>query len=104
MAELLDCMVNYFSINDSGESPPRFYYCYLVVAGPGPTGEAGVATSTTLAVHSGDRPCESCQKTFFAHQGGPKAALAQALHYLDAFHEGQYLRKVVSQGRRLARA
>jgi hypothetical protein len=100
MAELLDCMVNYFGFNDTGARVPRRYYCYLVVAGPGPAEESGVATVTTLAVHAGDRPCDYCQSFFFAHQGGPEAALSRALLYLDRYHEGLRLRKAASQVRR----
>jgi hypothetical protein len=100
MAELMDCMVNYFSLNNNGAGEPRRFYSYLVVAGPGPTDEAGVATITTLAIHGGDRPCDYCQNWFFAHAGGPKAALERALFYLDAFHDGRRLHKVVSQFRR----
>jgi hypothetical protein len=99
MADLLDCMVNYFGLDDSAAAPRR-YYSYLVVAGPGPTDQAGVATITTLAVHDGDTPCDYCQKWFFAPEGGPEAALALVLRYLDAYHEGGRLRKVTSQVRR----
>jgi len=100
MAEMMDCMVNYFSFDDNSERVPRRYYCYLVVAGPGPADEAGVAAITTLAVHEGDRPCDYCQSFFFSDTGGPGAAMARALVYLDAHHEGRRLRKVVSQVRR----
>jgi hypothetical protein len=102
MAELMDCMVNYFSFNDNSNSKgePYRYYCYLVVAGPGPIDEAGVATISTLAVHEGDKPCDYCQNSFFAPRGGPEAAMAQALLYLDEYHDGQRLRKVMSQFRR----
>jgi hypothetical protein len=99
-AEMMDCMVSYFSHNGDSAGPPRRYYCYHLVAGPGPTDEAGVATITTLAVHEGDRPCDYCAKWFFAETGGPEAALARALRYLDAFHDGRRLRRVVSQVRR----
>jgi hypothetical protein len=103
MGEMMDCMVNYFSYNDNGEGVPRRYYNYLVVAGPGPTDESGVATVTTLAVHEGDRPCDYCQNWFFAPRGGPEEALARALRYLDAGHDDNHLRKVVSQVRRAPR-
>ena len=71
MAEMIDCMVNYFGGNGESEGVPRRYYCYLVVAGPGPTDEAGVATISTLAVHEGDRPCDYCTNWFFAPSGFP---------------------------------
>jgi hypothetical protein len=99
MTQMKDCMVSYFSANGNGEGVPRRYYCYLVVAGPGPMDGAGVATITTLAIHEGDRPCSSCRNCFFAPSGGPEAALALALHYLDAYHQGDRLRRVVSGSR-----
>jgi hypothetical protein len=100
MTEMTECMVNYFSFDGNSEGVPRRYYCYLVVAGPGPTDQAGVATITTLAVHENDSPCEYCQSCFFADTGGPGAAMARAQLYLDAQHEGRRLRKVASQVRR----
>src|SRR4051812_24120807 len=100
MSEMMDCTVSYFSSNGNGDGSPRRYYCYLVVAGPGPTEESGVATVTTLAVHEEDTPCTYCQNFFFARSGGPEAALAQALLYLAAYHDGQRLEQVVSQPRR----
>ena len=100
MGEMIDCMVSYFGCNGNNEGVPRRYYCYLLVAGPGPTDEAGVATITTLAVHQEDRPCDYCTNWFFAPHGGPEAALARALLYLDAFHHGHHLRRVTSQVRR----
>jgi hypothetical protein len=102
MAELLDCMVNYFSFNGNSAGGPSRYYCYLVVAGPGPTDETGVATITTLAVHQADKPCDYCTNYFFAPKGGSEAALVRALLYLDAYHERHRLRKVVSPVRRAA--
>jgi hypothetical protein len=103
MAELLDCMVNYFGSDGDCDGVPRRYYCYHVVAGPGPDEGTGVATISTLAVHEGDRPCDYCQNCFFARAGGPKAALARALLSLDAYHDGHRLGKVVSQVRRAPR-
>jgi hypothetical protein len=100
MPEMIDCMVNYFSLNGDGEGVPRRYYSYRVTAGTGPTDEAGVATISTLAVHEGDRPCGYCQNWFFAPRGGPEAALDRALRYLDSFHEGHRLRKAISAARR----
>jgi hypothetical protein len=100
MGEMSDCTVSYFGSDCASDGLPRRYYCYLVVAGPGPSAEAGVATITTLAVYEGDRPCSYCQNWFFARSGGPEAAMAQALLYLDAFHQGHRLHKVVSQTRR----
>jgi hypothetical protein len=100
MGEVMDCMVNYFGHIGDGEGMPRRYYCYLVVAGPGPTETAGVATISTLAVHEGESPCDYCQSCFYAETGGPEAALVQALLYLNAYHDGHHLRRVISQVRR----
>ena len=99
MAEMLDCMVNYFNFNEDAADMPRRYFSYLVVAGPGPTEDAGVATITLLAVHSPDERCDTCQHFHVVSAGGPPAALARALRYLDAYHESDRLRKVQSQVR-----
>jgi len=96
MGEMIDCMVNYFSFNGNSEGAPRRYYCYLVVAGPGPSEGTSVATITTLAVHESDGPCDYCQNCFFAPFGGPPAAMEQALRHLDAYHDGWRLHRVVS--------
>jgi len=46
MAEMLDCLVSYFSEDANAEGLPRRYLAYHVVAGPGPTPEGGVASIT----------------------------------------------------------
>jgi hypothetical protein len=88
MAEMVDCFVNYFSDDTDAEGMPRRYLSYLVVAGPGPIPEGGVATITPLAAHNENEVCDTCERAFAVKQGGPAAALNEALVYLDAYHEG----------------
>jgi hypothetical protein len=97
MDRILDCLVSYFGLNGDERHVPRRYYCYHVIAGPGPTAEAGVASIVTLAVHDPQERCTSCQSFHMVSTGGPAAALAQAIRYLDVYHEGDRVRKVQSE-------
>ena len=97
MAEMLDCLVSYFSEDtDSGGMPHR-YLCYHIVAGPGPNPEGGVASITPLAAYDENGICDRCERVFGVKAGGPAAALEEALVYMDAYHEGDRLRKVQSE-------
>src|SRR5947209_4860456 len=102
MQTILDCVVNYFGLDEEDRPTYRRYFCYHVVAGPGPTAGAGVAWITTLAVHSADERCTYCRTMHPAETGGPAAALAAAVRYLDAYHGHNRLRKVQSLIRGLA--
>jgi hypothetical protein len=101
MTRMLDCLVSYFSLNTDEAQVPRRYYCYHIIAGPGPTAESGVASIITLAIHDEAERCTSCQSFHVARAGGPAAALAKAIHYLDAYHRGDRVRKVQSEIRGL---
>jgi rhodanese-related sulfurtransferase len=94
MAELMDCLVNYFSHNADEAGMPRRYYSYFVVGGPGTTAAAGVATITALAVHDGGERGELGQNFHVVQAGGPRAAIVKAVQYLDAYHQGERLWKV----------
>jgi hypothetical protein len=87
MTRMLDCLVSYFGIDENDRPTYRRYFCYQVVAGPGPTDEAGIAVVTTLAVHDETERCTSCQKLHAVETGGPEAAIAAAVRYLDSYHE-----------------
>ena len=100
MAEMLDCFVNYFSEDANDEGMPRRYLSYQVVAGPGPGAEAGVASITPLAAYDENEICNTCERVFAVTAGGPAAAMEEALVYMDAYHEGNGLRKVQSEIRR----
>ncbi len=100
MAEMMDCLVNYFSPDATEGGVPRRYFSYHVVAGPGPTPGSGVASIATLAVFDPAERCGFCTLFHAAREGGPAAAIAKAVHYLDAFHEEDHLRKVQSTVRR----
>ena len=100
MAQMMDCLVNFFSHNAEEDGMPRRYYSYLVVGGPGATAAAGVATITPLAVRDGGaRSGELSQNFHVVKQGGPGAAIAKALHYLEAYHHGERLWKVQTEVR-----
>src|SRR5580693_3300613 len=101
MTRMLDCLVSYFGLDEEERAEVRRYFCYHIVAGPGPTTGAGVASITTLALHDETQRCTYCQTFHAVEAGGPAAALAAAVHYLDAYHEQGHLRKVQSDIRGL---
>jgi len=99
MTRMLDCLVSYFGLDEDEQPAYQRYFCYHILAGPGPTAGAGVAVVTTLAVHDESERCTYCQKIHAVKAGGPAAAIAAAVRYLDAYHEGDRLRKVQSEMR-----
>jgi hypothetical protein len=101
MTEMLDCLVTYFSEDANDEGMPRRYLCYRVIAGPGPSPEGGVASITPMAAYDENVVCDTCERVFAVKAGGPAAALEEALVYMDAYHEGDRLRKVQSEIRRV---
>jgi hypothetical protein len=101
MAEILDCLVNYFSEDTNDEGLPHRYLSYHIVAGPGPSPESGVASITPLAAYDENEICETCERVIAVKAGGPAAAIAEALVYMDAYHEGSDLHKVQSEVRRV---
>jgi hypothetical protein len=102
MTQMLDCLVSYFGLDGDERPGYRRYFCYHIVAGPGPTLGAGVAAVTTVAVYDEAQRCTYCQKFHTAEAGGPAAALAAAVRYLDAFHRPDHVTKVQSEVRGLA--
>jgi hypothetical protein len=96
MTRILDCLVSYFGLDADEQPTYRRYYCYHVVAGPGPTMGSGVASVTTVAIHDDAERCRSCQNFHVVDTGGPAAALAKAVRYLDAYHSEDHLRKAQS--------
>jgi hypothetical protein len=101
---IMDCLVSYFGLDDGERPTYARYFCYHVVAGPGPMVGSGVATVTILALHDESERCTSCQRFHTVKAGGPAAALVAAVRRLDAYHEGDHLRKVQSDIRGLAPA
>jgi hypothetical protein len=101
MTRMLDCLVSYFGLDENERAGVRRYFCYHIVAGPGPTTGAGVASITTLALHDETERCTYCQNFHTVKAGGPAAAMAAAVQYLDAYHERDHLRKVQSDIRGL---
>ena len=101
MTRMLDCLVNYFGLDEDDRPGYRRYFCYHLVAGPGVTADAGLALVTTLAAHDRGERCTSCEAIHRVETGGPAAALAAALRHLDAFHGEDRLWKVQSDVRGL---
>src|SRR5262249_4766103 len=64
MAEMLDCLVSYFSEDTNAEGMPHRYLAYHVVAGPGPNPESGVASVTPLAAYDENGICETSARAF----------------------------------------
>ena len=94
MSEIMDCLVNYFSLNTDERGIPRRYFSYHIVAGPGPTSDSGVASIATRAVYDPSERCDYCAVFHAVQEGGPSAAIVKAIRYLDAYHEEDRLRKV----------
>jgi hypothetical protein len=94
VAEIMDCLVNYFSSNTQEDGVPRRYFSYHIVAGPGPTPDSGVASIATRAVFHPSERCDYCTVFHAVQEGGPVAAITKALGYLDMYHEEHRLQKV----------
>jgi hypothetical protein len=101
MKRILDCLVSYFGLDEDEQPTYQRYFCYDLVAGPGPTAGAGVAVVTTLAVHDESARCTYCRKVHTVEAGGPAAALAAAVRYLDTYHEQDHLQREQSEIRGL---
>jgi hypothetical protein len=43
MTRMLDCLVNYFGLDENDRPGFCQFFCYHILAGPGPTAGAGVA-------------------------------------------------------------
>jgi hypothetical protein len=100
MRQILDCVVNYFGPNNREGMPVRYFF-YHILGGPGPTPEGAVAHIAILAVSDERERCTACQMVHAVETGGPAAAIAKAIRYLDVYHEGDLLRKVQSRLRGL---
>jgi hypothetical protein len=99
MARMIDCLVNYFGLDENDQPDYRRYFCYHVIGGPGPTEASGVATIATLAVQREDERCTYCQTFHTVETGGPTAAVAEAIRYLDDVHRGKHMWKVQTEVR-----
>jgi hypothetical protein len=99
MAEMLDCLVSYFSEDTNAEGLPRRYLCYHLVAGPGPSPDSGISSITPLAAYDENPVCKTCERVFAVKAGGSAAAMEEAVVYLNAYHESDSLRSVRSEVR-----
>ena len=99
MTRLLDCLVSYFGLDEDDRPALRRYFCYHILAGPGPTKGSGVASITMVAVYDASRRCDSCHRFHAVEAGGPETALATAVRYLDAYHERDHVLRVPSDVR-----
>jgi hypothetical protein len=94
MSEMLQCLVNYFGLPTDDQGRPLRYYSYQIVGGPGPVAGSGVASITVLAAGDSHEIYRIYQNFHVAQKGGAGAAIEKAVHYLDAFHSEDRLRKV----------
>ena len=97
MNRLLDCLVSYFGLDEEERPNNRRYFCYHILAGPGPAEGSGVATITTVAVADEGERCNYCQNFHSVQDGGPEAAMAAALRALDLFHAQDHVRRTQSE-------
>jgi hypothetical protein len=93
---MIDSLVSYFGLDENDQPDYRRYFAYHILAGPGPTADSGVAYVTTLALSDESQRCTYCKNAHKAEAGGPAAALAAAVRYLDSYHERDRVRKVQS--------
>jgi hypothetical protein len=98
MAEMLDCLVSYYSATAHRDGMPLQYVCYRVIGGPGPTLAGGVAVISLLGAKN---PVDGdvYHRLHAVQAGGPRAALAAALSYLDAVHQKHDLARVQTEVR-----
>jgi hypothetical protein len=101
MKRILDCLVSYFGLDEEDRPTYRRYFCYHIVAGPGPTVGSGVAAITTLAISNENERCTYCRNLHTVESGGPARAMAKAIRYLDSYHENGHMRRVQSEIRGL---
>jgi hypothetical protein len=89
-------LVTYYGLNEAGEPTSRRFLSYKVIAGPGPTEDSGLASIVILALSNPSEPRLYYETFHTVEEGGPAAAMAAAIQYLDACHNGQRLQKVES--------
>ncbi len=92
-----DCLVSYFGLDENERPGYRRYFCYHVLAGPGPSNGAGIASINILAVRDGYEPWTLSQHFHTVETGGPAAAIAAAVHYLDTLHCCDHVQKIQSE-------
>src|SRR5262249_27936904 len=93
MAEMLQCMVNYFGLPMDAQGRPLRFYSYQVIGGPGPVAGSGVSSIPRLAAGHPPEVYPIYQKLHVVREGGPAAAIEKAVRYLDSFHSEDRLKK-----------
>jgi hypothetical protein len=96
MTRMVDCVVSYFGLDENDRPTFRRYFCYHIVAYPGPAEGSGCAMVATLSVHDEHKRCDYCERLHTVETGGPEAALAAAVRHLDSWHENDHMQKVQS--------
>jgi hypothetical protein len=94
MKAMLDCLVSYYGLDEHERPGPQRYFHYHILAGPGPTAGSGVGFITTLAVYDEAQRCTYCHNVHTTERGGPAAAIAVAIRYLDYHHQHDRLEKL----------
>ena len=97
-AEMLDCLVSYYSATAHCDGMPMQYVCYQVVSGPGPTAAGGVAVITVVGAKNA-RDGNLYHHLHAVQVGGPDAALKAALKYLDAIQHKDDLARAQTEVR-----
>jgi hypothetical protein len=101
MAQIIDCLVSYFGLDERQEPVLWRHYCYHIIGSPGPTANSGVAFVTTLAVYNESERCSHCQTFHAVETGGAAAAVDKAVRYLDTVYQEERVQKVQSELRGL---
>jgi hypothetical protein len=96
--------VTFFGLDELERPNLNRFFRYHIISGGGPTTDSGLASITTLAIHNESLRCDYCQHVHIAEQGGPAAALAKAIAYLDSYHSIDHVWKVQSEIRGIASA
>jgi hypothetical protein len=93
---MIERVVTYYGLNEEGEPTFRRFLSYRIIAGPGPNEDSGLASIITLAHRNPTEDYLDYEKFHTVDKGGPAAAMAAAIHHLDACHDGYRLQKVES--------
>ena len=95
MTHNLDLLVSYFGFDADHRPDIERRFSYRVEARRGPTADSGVASITPLAADA-SMGRSAWEAVHTAETGGPAAAIAAAVRYLDSYHDMDHLGKFQS--------
>jgi hypothetical protein len=87
MTPMLDCLVSYRGLDEELRAEFRQDLCYHIHARPGPLAGTGVAVITKVRGHDETERTALSENCHVVETGGPGAALAAAVRYLDGYHD-----------------